>query len=73
MQLNYAFQLFRSIFWEIHRELLFLVKKLTISERSTEILKKKKFLKVWKGVNPKANLDLFQQTFLIKPVKWGKY
>ncbi len=34
------FFLFWSIFGEIYRELLFLVKKETISERSTEILRK---------------------------------
>ena len=27
-------------FWKIHRELLFLVKKVTISESNTEILRK---------------------------------
>ena len=38
IELNYAFLLFLSIFGEIHRELLCLVKKVAISERSTEIL-----------------------------------
>ena len=37
--LNYAFLLFWSKFWEIHRALFFLVKKVTISETSTEILR----------------------------------
>ena len=40
IQLNYAFLLFWSILKEIHRELLFLVKKVSISETSTEILRK---------------------------------
>ena len=40
IQLNYAFLLFCSFFGEIHRELLFLVQKVTISEKSTEILRK---------------------------------
>ena len=40
IQLNYAFLLFISILGEIHRELRFLVKKVTISEMSTEILRK---------------------------------
>ena len=42
--LDYAFLLFWSIFGEIYRELLFLVKKVTISETSTEILWKFVFL-----------------------------
>ena len=28
---------------------------------------------VWKGANPKENLGLFKQMFLIKPVKGDKY
>ena len=28
---------------------------------------------VWKGANPEENLDLFNQLFLIKPVKGDKY
>ena len=40
IQKNYAFLLFWSILGEIHRELLFLVQKVTISEKSTEILRK---------------------------------
>ncbi len=38
IQLNYAFLLFWSIFGEIRRELFFLVQKVNISERITEIL-----------------------------------
>ena len=44
IQLNYAFLFFWRIFGEIHREILFLVKKVTISETSTEILRKVIFL-----------------------------
>ena len=40
LELYYAFLLFRSIVGEIHRESLFLLKKVTISEKSTEILRK---------------------------------
>ena len=40
IHLNYAFLLFRIIFVEIHRELHFLVKKVIISGRNTEILRK---------------------------------
>ena len=43
-QLIYAFLLVWSIFREIHWEILFLVKKLTISVRSSEILRKFVFL-----------------------------
>ena len=71
--LNYAFLLFLSIFGEIHREPLFLVKKKTFSEKSTEILRIFFFYRVWKGANPEENLDLFKQMFLIKPVKGDKY
>ena len=73
IQLNFAFLLFWSIFWEIHRELLFLVKKVTISEKSTEIIRNFFFLTCLKIENPDENLDLFKQIFLIKPVKGDKY
>ena len=39
VQLNYTFLLFCSIYGEIHRELLFFVKKVGISERGTEKLR----------------------------------
>ena len=39
-ELNYAFLLFWNIFGEIHREHLFLVQKVTISEKSSEKLRK---------------------------------
>ena len=46
IQLNYASLLFWSIFGEIHRKfLLFVVKKVIISETCTEILRKFVFLK----------------------------
>ena len=38
IQLNYAFLLYWSIFWETHWKLLFLFQKMTISDRSTELL-----------------------------------
>ena len=40
IQLNYGFLLLGSIFSEIHWKLLFLVKKVIISEWSSEVLKK---------------------------------
>ena len=42
--LNYAFLFFWNIFVEIHRELFFLDIKVTISETSTDKLKKFVFL-----------------------------
>ena len=42
--LNYAFLLFWRIFFLIHRELLFFDIKVTLSETSTEILRKLVFL-----------------------------
>ena len=44
IELNYASLLVLSIFGEIHEKNLFLVNKLIISERSTEILRKFVFL-----------------------------
>ena len=44
IQLNYAFLLFWSFFREIHWNVFFLVKKVIIYERSTEILRKFVFL-----------------------------
>ncbi len=67
---DYTFLLFLNIFGLIHWKLLFLVKKVTISERITEILRKFVFLI---GENQEENLDLFKQLFLIKPVKLDKY
>ncbi len=55
--LNYAFLLFWSIFGEIHRELFFLVKKVTSSETSTEILRNFFFYHIWKETNPEENVD----------------
>ena len=49
IQLNYVFLLFWSIFGEIHRELLFLDQKVTISERRTEILTKFVFLNMFEN------------------------
>ena len=43
-----CFSVFLSIFGEINRELLYLVKKVAISERSTEILRKFVFLNMFR-------------------------
>ena len=64
---------FKAFYGQIHKELLFLVQKLTISEKCIEILREFVFLKMFERVNAEENLDLFKQLFLIKPVKGGKY
>ena len=65
--------MFCSILLEIHRELFFLDIKMTISETSTEKLRKFVFsLPCLKRANPEENLDLFKQMFLIKSVKRGQ-
>ena len=51
IQLNNTFMLIWSIFGEIHRELLFLVQKVTISEKSREILRKFVFLNMFEKGN----------------------
>ena len=58
---------------EIHRELLFLDRKLAISETAMKYSESLIFLPCLKGKNPDENLDLFKQLFLIKLVKWDKY
>ncbi len=66
---NYAFLLFWNFFVLIHSKFVLLFKKVTISERSTEIHRKFVFVKqVWKGANQEENLDLFNQLFFIKPI-----
>ena len=49
IQLNYVLLLFWSIFGEIHRGLLFLDQKVTLSERRTEILTKFVFLNMFEN------------------------
>ena len=72
--LNYAFLLFWSIFGEIHWKLLFLFKKLTILERSSEILRKITFLNKFEKEKIKQKIWIScKQPFLFKPVKGDKY
>ena len=73
IQTIYACLLFWSILGEIQSELLFFVKKVTFSERSTEILKKFVYLNTFEKVNSEEDMDLFKQPFLIKLVKGDKY
>ena len=67
IQLNCAFLLFWSIFVKIHRELLFLVKKMAIPERSTEKLRKFVFLNMFENGKSWVKLgfvktNIFDQT-----------
>ena len=71
--LNYAFLLLWRILRVIHRELFFLVNKVTISETSTEILRNLFFLPCLKRANSEENLDLFKQVFFKKKLKGDKY
>ena len=73
IQLNYAALLFWSIFGKIHGNILFIVKKFIISERSIELLRKCFSKQVWKVANPEENLDWFKQQFFIRQVKGDKY
>ena len=72
IQLNYAFLLFWSIFWEIHRELLFLVQKLTISEKSPEILRKFVFLNKFEKVKIKRKIWICLNNFFWSNQKRGQ-
>ena len=61
---------FDAFFGEIHRELLFLVKKVTFSGSSTEILRKLVFLTYLIGVNPEENLDCLNNSFWSNQKNW---
>ena len=69
--LNYAFLLFLSILGEIHRELFFLEITVTISEKSTEILRKLFFLTMFETDNLEENLALIKQIFFKQTSKRG--
>ena len=71
--LNSAFLLFSSIFGEIHREIFFLDLKVFIADTSIKILRKFVFPTMLERCKPEEILDLFNQLFLIKPVKGDKY
>ena len=74
IQLNYASLLFWSFFGGIHWKLLFAVKKLTISELSTEILRKFVFLKKFEKEQIQMKIRICcKQPFLFKAVKLDKY
>ena len=64
---------FEVFMWKFTENFSFLSKKWLSLKRATEILRKFVFLTMFEGGNPEANLDLFKQLFLIKPVKGDKY
>ena len=66
IQLNYVFLLFWFFFAEIHRELLFLVQKVTISERRTKILRKFVSLNMFENNKSLRKFGLYKQLFLMK-------
>ncbi len=67
--LNNAFLLFWSIFQDIHRELFILVKKVTISETSSDILRKFVFLTMFEKEQILWKIWISFNNFLIKAVK----
>ena len=74
IQLNNIFLLFWSFLGKIHWKLLFLAKKLTLSERSSDILGNFVFLnKLEKGKIQRKMWISCKQPFLYKAVKLDKY
>ena len=74
IQLIFALLLFWSIFWKFHWKILFLVKKLSLSEGSSEILRKFVFLNKFKKVQILRKIRICsKQPFLYKAVKRDKY
>ena len=73
IQLNYVFLLFWSILGEIHRELLFFIKKWLSQKRSLKYSEGLVFLPYLKSGKSWGNMNLFKQLVFIKPVKGGIY
>ena len=69
IQIIYAFLLFWNIFMEIHRKLLFLVKKLLSQEVAQKYSKSLVFLTSLKRGKSWGKFAFFKQPFLIKQVK----
>ena len=63
IHLNYAFLLFRSNIRLIHWKILFLVQKVTISEKSTEIFRKFVFLNEFEKVQILRKISIFLNNF----------
>ena len=73
-QLNYAVLLFWWILGEIHWKPLFLFKKVTISERSSKILRKITFLNKFEKEKSQRKIWIWcKQLFLFKSVKVDNY
>ena len=74
IQLNYASLLFWSFFVEIHWKFLFLVKKMTISERSSDILRKFVFPNKFEKEQTQRKIRIcHKQLFLFYVLKLDKY
>ena len=65
IQQKYVFHFFWRIFWEIYRELLFLVQKWLSQKGALKYSESLFFLTCLKRVNPEENLDMFKQLVLI--------
>ena len=68
--LNYAFLFFWSIFGEIHRELLFLVKKWLSQKRALKYSESIFFLPCLKVANPEETLVCLNNCFRSNQWKW---
>ena len=74
LQINFAFRLFWSILGEIHWKFLFLIIKLTLSERSSDIIGKFVFLnKLEKGKIHRKIWIICKQNLLYEAIKWDIY
>ena len=71
IQLNHAFLFFCSILGEIQRELLFLVRKVTITETSTENSESLLFLPCLKRVKSWVKFGFVKTTFFDQTSKSG--
>ena len=72
IQLNNAFLLFCKIFWEIHRELRFLVKKGVNSERSREIHRQFVFLNMFVNGQILRKIWIYLTTVFDQTSKMGE-
>ena len=73
IQLNYVFLLFCRVFGKFDENFSF-IQKVTISERSTEILRKITFLNKFEKEKIQRKICIwFKQQFVFKAVKWDNY
>ena len=74
LQIKFAFRLFWSILGEIHWKFLFLNIKLTLSERSSDVIGKFVFLnKLEKGKIHRKIWIICKQNLLYEAIKWDIY